>query len=90
MLGAVWRLLSLHLNPHNSTNVIGTAITSFCTWGLAARGLGNALHNRKVRGGAGLGGGAVGPQARVRKFLATLPYGGSRCARGKGSGRWSV
>ena len=23
--------MSLHLNPHNSTNVIGTAITSFYT-----------------------------------------------------------
>lgn len=56
----------------------------------AARGLGNVLRNHKGRGGAELGGGAVGPQVRALKFLATLPYGGSRCARGQGSGRWSV
>ena len=55
---------------------------------MAARGLSNVLHNHKVRGGAELGGSAVGPQVCVLKVLATLPYGGSRCARGKSSGRW--
>ena len=48
----------------------------------AARGLGNVLCNHKGRGGAELGGGAVGLQVCALKFLATQPHGGSRCVRG--------
>ena len=61
MPGALLRLYSPHLSPHNSTEVVGLLLPPFYTRDNGSQRIRYHVHIHKVRGGAGLGGRVVGP-----------------------------